>query len=89
VSENPVEFTHVYVGARGTDPRWIGRPCRVLIRAKPPAVRNALVVFDDGSRVVVPTYAGGRTGATLRRLESYTPAGEAGSDTGTAYPLPT
>jgi len=87
VPEEPVEFTHVYAGARGTDPRWIGRPCRVLIQAKPPAVRNALVVFDDGSRVVVPTYAGGRTGATLRRIGSRGRIGGAGF--GTAYPLPT
>jgi hypothetical protein len=61
-------FTHVFIGARGTAPRWIGRPCRVLARSGHARPRNALVEFDDGSRVVVPTYAGGGVGATLRRL---------------------
>ncbi|HSL12363.1 MAG TPA: hypothetical protein VLA82_13710 [Actinomycetota bacterium] len=60
-------FTHVFVGARGTSPRWVGRPCRILARSGRARPRNALVEFADGTRVVVPTYAGGGVGATLRR----------------------
>jgi hypothetical protein len=60
-------MTHIYMGTKGTAPRWVGQPCRVLVRSKGPGPRNALVEFEDGSRIVVPTYAGGRVGATLRR----------------------
>jgi len=62
-------FTHRFLGAGGTDARWVGQPCRVLVRATDGRPRNALVEFPDGSRVVVPTYAGGRVGATLRRMD--------------------
>jgi hypothetical protein len=56
----------VYIGAKGTDARWVGQRCRVLFRFKGPGPRNALVEFADGTQVVVPTYGGGRIGATLR-----------------------
>jgi hypothetical protein len=55
----------IFVGTRDTDPRWCNRPVTVLARSKGPGPRNALVEFDSGERVVVPTYAGG-VGATLR-----------------------
>jgi hypothetical protein len=55
----------VYVGTKETDPRWRDREVDVLVRSNGPGPRNALVVFDTGERVVVPTYRGG-TGATLR-----------------------
>jgi hypothetical protein len=55
----------VYLGTRDTDERWRDREVEVLVRSKGPGPRNALVEFDTGERVVVPTYAGGR-GATLR-----------------------
>jgi hypothetical protein len=54
-----------YIGTHDTDPRWRDREVRVLFRSKGPGPRNALVEFDTGERVVVPTYAGGR-GSTLR-----------------------
>jgi hypothetical protein len=56
----------LYLGDRQTDPRWSGRLVRVLARGHGPGPRNALVEFDTGEQVVVPTYAGGGTGATLR-----------------------
>jgi hypothetical protein len=73
VGTGVVSFTHIYVGAKGTDPRWIGQPCRVLIRTNKASrgkrvPRNAMVEFADGSRIVVPTYSGGK-GATLRRIQ--------------------
>ena len=55
----------IYVGAGDTDPRWCEREVRVLARSNGPGPRNALVEFDTGERVVVPTYSSGR-GATLR-----------------------
>ncbi|HEX5902406.1 MAG TPA: hypothetical protein VF028_04745 [Actinomycetota bacterium] len=55
----------IYVGSRDTDPRWRDREVEVLVRSTGPGPRNALVEFDTGERVVVPTYSGGR-GATLR-----------------------
>jgi hypothetical protein len=55
----------IYVGSRDSDPRWCDREVEVLVRSNGPGPRNALVVFDTGERVVVPTYAGG-IGATLR-----------------------
>ncbi|HKE54946.1 MAG TPA: hypothetical protein VKC55_09285 [Actinomycetota bacterium] len=54
----------IFIGARGTDDRWRNRPVEVLARSKG-RPRNALVEFDTGERVVVPTYAGG-VGSTLR-----------------------
>ncbi len=54
-----------YVGTKDTDARWRDRPVQVLVRSNGPGPRNALVEFDSGERVVVPTYAGG-AGATLR-----------------------
>ena len=54
-----------FVGARDTDDRWRNRPVEVLARSNGPGPRNALVAFDTGERVVVPTYSGGG-GATLR-----------------------
>jgi hypothetical protein len=51
----------------GTDPRWRNRWVEVLVRGKGPGPKNALVEFDTGERVVVLTYAGGPTGALLRR----------------------
>ena len=54
-----------FIGARDTDPRWCNREVEVLFRSNGPGPRNALVEFDTGERVVVPTYSGGR-GATLR-----------------------
>lgn len=57
----------LYVGTNDTDLRWRNREVDVLIRSNGPGPRNALVEFDTGERVVVPTYAGGR-GATLRIL---------------------
>ena len=54
-----------FVGARGTDERWSNRTVEVLARSNGPGPRNALVEFDTGERVVVPTYSGG-VGATLR-----------------------
>lgn len=62
-------WTHRFLGAKGSDPRWVGQPCRVLARSGRARPKNALVEFPDGSRVVVPTYAGGKVGATLRRLD--------------------
>jgi hypothetical protein len=55
----------IFVGAGDTDRRWRDRPVEVLARSKGPGPRNALVEFDTGERVVVPTYSGG-VGATLR-----------------------
>jgi hypothetical protein len=55
----------IYVGTMDTEPRWRDREVEVLVRAKGPGPRNALVEFDTGERVVVPTYSGG-SGATLR-----------------------
>jgi hypothetical protein len=55
----------IFVGARDTDDRWRNRPVEVLARSDGPGPRNALVEFDTGERVVVPTYSGG-VGATLR-----------------------
>jgi hypothetical protein len=55
----------LYVGTHETDPRWCNREVDVLFRVTGPGPRNALVEFDTGERVVVPTYSGGR-GATLR-----------------------
>lgn len=54
-----------FVGARDTADRWRNRTVEVLARSNGPGPRNALVEFDTGERVVVPTYAGG-VGATLR-----------------------
>lgn len=54
-----------FVGGRGTDERWSNRTVKVLARSNGPGPRNALVEFDTGERVVVPTYSGG-VGATLR-----------------------
>jgi hypothetical protein len=54
-----------YIGTRDTDPRWRNRLVEVLVRSKGPGPLNALVRFDTGERVVVPTYSGG-IGATLR-----------------------
>ena len=61
-------LTHRFLGAKGTDPRWVGQPCRILVTSGRATPRNALVEFPDGSRIVVPTYAGGRVGSSLRRL---------------------
>jgi hypothetical protein len=55
----------VYTGTKDTDPRWRNRLVEVLVRGKGPGPRNALVEFDTGERVVVPTYSG-RVGGTLR-----------------------
>lgn len=55
----------MYVGTKDTAARWRGRLVRVLVRSNGPGPRNALVEFDTGEKVVVPTYAG-RIGATLR-----------------------
>ena len=55
----------VFVGAKDTDPRWRDREVDVLVRSNGPGPRNALVAFDTGERVVVPTYSGG-SGAPLR-----------------------
>jgi hypothetical protein len=57
----------LFVGARDTDARWRNRPVEVPARSNGPGPRNALVEFDTGERVVVPTYWGG-VGATLRIL---------------------
>jgi hypothetical protein len=57
-----------YVGDRLTAARWRNRWVEVLARSKGPGPRNALVEFDTGERVVVPTYSGG-IGATLRLKE--------------------
>ena len=54
-----------FIGNHGTDPRWRNRLVEVLVRSNGPGPRNALVEFDTGERVVVPTYSGG-IGATLR-----------------------
>jgi hypothetical protein len=55
----------IFVGARDTDPRWQDRVVEVVARSNGPGPRNALVEFDTGERVVVPTYSGS-LGATLR-----------------------
>ena len=51
----------LYLGDEKTDPRWRDRLVTVLVRAK----GKALVEFDDGTRLAVPTYRGG-VGALLR-----------------------
>jgi len=56
----------LYVGTKDTASRWRGRLVEVLVRSSGPGPRNALIEFDTGERVVVPTYAGGGVGATLR-----------------------
>ncbi len=61
-------MTHRYLGDRQTAERWRGQPCRVLIRAKGPGPRNALVEFADGSQVVVLG-----SGRVLRRLDHELP----------------
>lgn len=55
----------IYVGSKDTDGRWRDREVEVLVRSDGPGPRNALVAFDTGERVVVPTFLGG-IGATLR-----------------------
>lgn len=55
----------IYIGTSDTDPSWCNREVDVLFLSNGPGPRNALVEFDTGERVVVPTYSGGR-GATLR-----------------------
>ena len=63
-----------YVGDKLTDGRWRDRWVEVLIRSNPPRIdgrrapTTALVEFDTGERIVVPTYSGG-SGATLRLHE--------------------
>jgi hypothetical protein len=49
---------YVYLGAKGTDPRWVGRPCDPVRRADGKVIvgrstgpRNQLVRFADGSEV--------------------------------------
>lgn len=64
----------IYVGTGETDPRWRNRPVVVLFRSSGPGPRNALVEFDAGERVVVPTYSGG-IGATLRIPRPVEPVG--------------
>ena len=56
----------LFVGDAKTDPRWTHRVVRVVVRGQGRAPRNALVEFDTGELVTVPTYAGGGIGATLR-----------------------
>jgi hypothetical protein len=65
VTKAPPPTKRLYVGAHDTDQRWRNREVEVLLRSNGPGPRNALVEFDTGERVVVPTYSGGR-GATLR-----------------------
>lgn len=64
-AERDTIATRMYVGTKDTAARWRGRLVTVLVRSNGPGPRNALVEFDTGERVVVPTYAG-RVGATLR-----------------------
>jgi hypothetical protein len=65
VSNERPRVRRIYIGASDTDPSWCDREVDVLFRSSGPGPRNALVRFDTGERVVVPTYSGGR-GATLR-----------------------
>jgi predicted Abi (CAAX) family protease len=70
--------TRIYVGTKDSDPRWKGRIVKVLARSTGPGPRNALVEFDTGERVVVPTYFGG-VGATLRIPRPATTKGRPGA----------
>jgi hypothetical protein len=63
----------LFIGDAKTDPRWKDRVVRVVARGRGPAPRNALVQFDTGELVSVPTYAGGGTGATLRIIPDDAP----------------
>ena len=65
VTNGPSPATRLYIGTHDTEPRWCDREVEVIVRSNGPGPRNALVEFDTGERVVVPTYSGGR-GATLR-----------------------
>jgi hypothetical protein len=69
-----VPSRRIFVGSRDTDPRWRDREVEVLVRSNGPGPRNALVEFETGERVVVPTYSGGR-GATLRVARPPDPVG--------------
>jgi hypothetical protein len=64
VSKARPRARRIYIGTSDTDPSWCDREVDVLLRSNGPGPRNALVEFDTGERVVVPTYSGGR-GATL------------------------
>lgn len=47
---------YVYLGDRWTDPRWINRPCDPVRRDDGKCIvgkSKALVVFDQGEKVVV------------------------------------
>lgn len=74
MTTGPIPARRIFVGSRDTHPRWRDREVEVLVRSNGPGPRTALVEFDTGERVVVPTYSGGR-GATLRIPRSTDPVG--------------
>jgi len=75
----PMAAKYVYLGAKGTDPKWVGQPCNPVLRPDGKCIvgrqggpRNQLVRFNCGTEVVVSArrlrLTSGRRGAPAPSL---------------------